>query len=142
MKRLFFILFFCLVSQAYADQCAWLAADAASRFEQLIDDGKIKNKHFVEFCHLCDCDQISEPRMVRAVSKKQVEVDPDYFEFSFITEQGDVVSLDLAYTFIESESGSFKNIGALTACIEDLDYVDDLVVFIKVNEKLFAERLL
>ena len=117
-------LFVIICNQSFADQCAWVNGQAALRFEELVASGKILDKYFVEYCHLCENSEVTTPEKVRKVLKEKV--DKDYFQFSFLDDKNQKVDLDLAYTFIETKDGIYKNLGILTNCIEDLDAIEEL----------------
>ena len=118
------VLLVIICNQSFADQCSWVTPQAASRLDELVKSGKILNKYFVEYCHLCEGSEVTNPEKVRKILKTQV--DKDYFQFYFVADDNKKVALDLAYTFIETTDGVYKNLGIMTNCIEDLDAIEEL----------------
>ena len=118
------VLLVIVCNQSFADQCSWVTPQAASRLDELVKSGKILNKYFVEYCHLCEGSEVTNPEKVRKILKTQV--DKDYFQFYFVADDNKKVALDLAYTFIETTDGVYKNLGIMTNCIDDLDAIEEL----------------
>ena len=125
MKLKFMVVLLVMIcNQSFADQCSWVTPQAASRLDELVKNGKILNKYFVEYCHLCEGSEVTNPEKVRKILKTQV--DKDYFQFYFVADDNKKVALDLAYTFIETTDGVYKNLGIMTNCIDDLDAIEEL----------------
>ncbi|HEX5058807.1 MAG TPA: hypothetical protein VFV99_05570 [Kofleriaceae bacterium] len=94
-----------LADTAHADQCAWIDKPTAQKAEAIV----LKASKYIEFCEPCGEKAPGIPQKAQSVAVQ--DADGDYKE---VTINGKGV--DLAYTFVKTDAGHYRNLAALAGC--------------------------
>lgn len=105
-KLLLVLLVLGFAATAQADQCALTDAEPMAKVLNHIKPNSV----YVEFCEPCgDKDFYSQEQ--KTVKSIKVELEKDYWSLSLNN-----VGVDLAYTFVKTQDGSFVNLSKLADC--------------------------
>jgi hypothetical protein len=90
---------------AYADQCAWIDADVASRAQAIL----AKSPKLIAFCEPCG-DKV--PGVPIAATRVDVREPSAGFHEVVVDDSG----IDLAYTFVQTSQTEYGNLAKLAGC--------------------------
>lgn len=94
-----------LADTAHADQCAWIDKATAQKAQAIV----LKASKFIEFCEPCNEVAPGTPQIAQSV--EVTDADSNYKELT-INGKG----VDLAYTFVKTDAGHYRNLAALAGC--------------------------
>lgn len=105
MKTLTLTLVLALAGTAYADQCEWIDGTAAAKAQKLLAG----HPKVIAFCEPCG---EKAPGVPEVASRVDVTTPEAGYKEIAINGKG----VDLAYTFVQTSPGTYKNLAKLAGC--------------------------